>query len=54
MLEITLKNGDQYRWAKGTYTDYRCDGNSFIVIRDKEWIGIYNMDCIAVVERKED
>lgn len=52
MIKITLKNGCVYRWKRKEYTDYKYDGRCFIVIRDKRWVGIYNLDSIISVTVK--
>lgn len=49
MIKITLKNGDTCIWKSGEFTDYKYDGKCFIVIKDKEWIGLYNIDGIVSV-----
>lgn len=49
MIKITLKNGDTCIWKSGEFTDYKYDGKCFIVIKDKEWIGLYNIDSIVSV-----
>ena len=47
---IKLKNGDICHYHPREYTDYRYDGKCFIVIKNKQWIGIYNLDCLEYVE----
>lgn len=49
MIKITFKNGNICTWGKDEYTDYKYDGKCFIVIRDEQWVGIYNMDNIISV-----
>lgn len=34
------------------YTEYKYDGKYFIVIKDKQWIGFYNLDCVECIEVK--
>ena len=48
-LRIVFKNGEQVTYRNKQYTDYMYDGKSFIVIKKKQWVGIYNMDCISCV-----
>lgn len=50
MLRIVFKSGEVIKWKKKQFTDYKYDGKCFIVINKKQWVGIYNLDCIAVVE----
>ncbi len=53
MIRIVFKNGEVVKWKKKKkYTDYRYDGRYFIVIRDKQWVGLYNLDCVATIEIK--
>ena len=49
MIQITFKNGTICRWKKEEYSDYKYDGKCFIVIKEEEWVGIYNMDSIICV-----
>lgn len=49
-IVIAFKNGDICHYSPDEYTDYRYDGKYFIVIRDKQWIGFYNLDCIEYIE----
>lgn len=50
MIKITFVD-DSYRiYERFEYTTYSLNNGSFIVIRDKKWIGIYNMDNIKKVE----
>ena len=50
MIKITYKNGEETWYEPQCYTEYKYDGKCFIVIYKKQWIGIYNMDCIASVQ----
>ena len=50
MLRIVFKNGEVLTYDEGAFTDYSYDSKCFIVIRDKQWIGIYNMDCVSCVQ----
>lgn len=50
MLRIVYKNGEVIIYQADQYTDYSYDGKCFIVINGKQWIGIYNMDCVSAVE----
>ena len=49
-IEIVFRNGDMVHYAPEEYTDYKYDGKYFIVIRDKQWIGFYNLDCVEYIE----
>lgn len=50
MLKIVFKNGEVIVYQPDQYTDYSYDSKSFIVINGRQWIGIYNMDCVSCVE----
>lgn len=50
IITIVFKNGDMVHYLPEEYTDYRYDGKYFIVIRDKQWIGFYNLDCVEYIE----
>ncbi len=50
VIEIVFKSGDMVHYQPEEYTDYRYDGKYFIVIRDKQWIGFYNLDCVEYIE----
>ena len=47
MIKITMKNGETAKWTN--YTDYKYDGKFFIVIRDGEWVGFYNLDHVISI-----
>lgn len=49
-ITIVFQNGDVAHYKPEEYTDYHYDKICFIVIRDKQWIGIYNIDEIKYVE----
>ncbi len=51
VIEIALKSGHSAVWEadKDEWDDYIYDGTAFIVIKDGEWVGIYNMDSIISV-----
>lgn len=49
-LVIKFKDGDLAHYAPSEYTDYYYDKVCFVVIKDKQWIGIYNIDEIKWIE----
>lgn len=49
MIKIVFKNEQIVKWKKKAYTDYKYDGGCFIVIDKEQYVGIYNMDCIASI-----
>lgn len=50
MIEIVFRNGDICYYNPDEYTEYKYDGRCFIVIRDEQWIGFYNLDCVKYIE----
>ncbi len=50
MINITLSNGSFIQWKRDQYTDYMYDGKCFIIIKESQWVGIYNMDFVRSVE----
>lgn len=50
MIEIVFRNGNMSHYEPDDYTDYKYDGKYFIVIRDKQWIGFYNLDAVECIE----
>ena len=53
MLKIVFKDGNIKKYKPKEYTDYYYDKKVFVVIKKKQWIGIYNIDCIATVEYED-
>lgn len=49
-LIIKFKDGEYAKYKPNEYTDYYYDKVCFVVIRDKQWIGIYNIDEIKWIE----
>lgn len=49
-ITIDFKNGEICHYKPDEYTDYYYDKKYFIVIKDKQWIGLYNLDEIRYVE----
>ena len=53
MLRIVFKDGSIRKYKKKEFTDYYYDRKVFVVIKKKQWVGIYNIDAIATVEYEE-
>lgn len=53
-LVIKFKDGEIAKYLPNEYTDYYYDKVCFVVIRDKQWIGIYNIDEIKWIEVATD
>ena len=49
-ITIVFKDGEICRYSRDEYTDYQYDNKCFIVIHDRQWIGIYNLDEIRYIE----
>lgn len=49
MIKIVFKNGCICKWKRKEYTDYKYDGKCFIIIKDEQWVGIYNMGSIVSI-----
>ena len=49
MIKITFKNGSVSIWKSDEYTDYKYDEKWFIVIKDEQWVGLYNIDSVVSV-----
>ena len=49
-ITIDFRNGEICHYGPEEYTDYQYDGKYFIVIKDKQWIGFYNLDVIRYIE----
>ncbi len=54
MIKITMTNSKVVTWHKGEFDDYMYDGKFFIVIRNGEWIGFYNLEHVISIIVKED
>lgn len=49
MIRIIFKNGENCKWKKKEWDDYKYDGKCFIVINKGRWVGIYNLDSIISI-----
>ena len=54
MIKITMTNGNVITWGEEAYTDYKYDGKFFIIIRDEQWVGFYNLDHVFSIEVDTD
>lgn len=58
IIKITFKNGQssaEWKTSKEEWDDYAYDGKLFVIKKDHEWVGLYNMDSvISVVIRREN
>lgn len=53
MIRIYFKNGNIDKFKRKEYTDYKYDGRCFIVIKNKQYVGIYNIDDITAITVSE-
>lgn len=53
MIEIMLANGETRKWNKEEYTEYDVRGRFFVVIKNEQWVGMYGLDSIVVVEIRD-
>lgn len=49
MLTIVMVDGQVDAWEKDEYTDYCVQHGLFVVLNDKQWVGIYNISSIKKV-----
>lgn len=49
MIKVVFKNGSVVKWKPREYTDYKYDGKCFIIIRNGQWVGFYNMDSVVSI-----
>lgn len=49
MLRITLKNGSIREFKSEDFTDYEWKPQAFIVLRNRQWVAIFNWDEILEV-----
>lgn len=53
MIKITMTNSKEVKWGKEEYDSYMYDGKFFIIIKDSNWIGFYNLDAVISIVVKE-
>ena len=51
MIRIVMSNGYKCEWGADEYTEYKYDGNFFILIKGEEYIGVYNLDYVISIEK---
>lgn len=49
MLKITMNNSQEVKWQKEEYDNYMYDGKFFIIIKNGEWIGFYNLNAVVSI-----
>lgn len=53
MIKITMSNSQEVKWGKEEYDNYMYDGKCFIIMKNGEWIGFYNLNAVISVIVKE-
>ncbi len=49
MLKIIMNNSQEVKWQKEEYDNYMYDGKFFIIIKNDEWIGFYNLNAVVSI-----
>lgn len=49
MLRIVLKDGSIREYKGKEFTDYEWKENIFIVLRNNQWIAMFNWNCVREV-----
>ena len=49
MLKIIMNNSQEVKWQKEEYDIYMYDGKFFIIIKNGEWIGFYNLNAVVSI-----
>lgn len=48
-----MANSDVVKWSKEEFDDYKYDGKFFIIVRNSEMVGFYNLDhVISIIVRE--
>lgn len=50
MLQIVYKNNNIETWQPEEYTEYEYMNSVFVVFKDEQWVGIYNMSEIRSIK----
>lgn len=49
MIKITMSNSTTVEWTKEEYDNYRYDGKCFVIEKNGDMVGIYNIDYIIAI-----
>ena len=49
MIKIVMTNGCTVTWCDNEYTDYKYDGNCFLIERNDRVVGFYNIDHVISI-----
>ena len=54
LIKIVMTNSEEVKWTKEEWDDYVYDGKYFIIKRNGQWVGMYNLDyVISISDRKK-
>lgn len=48
-LTIRMKNGGKFVFKSDEYTDYEYRSTIFVVYKNEQWVGIFNMSEVSCV-----
>ena len=54
MIKIVMTNSDTVKWCKDEFDDYTYDGKFFIIKRNGEWVGFYNLEYVISIIIKDE
>ena len=49
MLTVVMKDGNVHKYGENAFSDYEWRKEAFIVINNKQWVAIFNWDCVKEV-----
>lgn len=48
-LSVYMKGGKTFNFTSEEYTDYEYRGSIFVVYKNEQWVGVFNMSEVACV-----
>ena len=54
LIKIIMTNGTEVKWVAEQWDDYVYDGKFFIIKKNGDWIGFYNLDYVISIIVKEE
>ena len=49
LIKIVMANSEEVKWTKEEWDDYVYDGKFFIIKRNSQWVGMYNLDYVISI-----
>lgn len=49
LIKIVMANSEEVKWTKEEWDDYVYDGKYFIIKRNGQWVGMYNLDYVISI-----